>query len=105
MDAEPSAGWRVSSSSSPDTWGNGVPVPDWVRKACCGPGDAHHLRPDEVHRTADGFRIDGYPTTIYDFQVLPSQDGEYWAFYSKTSDADGKPVFTSIFCFFAPSFG
>ena len=86
-------------------WGNGTPVPEWVTKACCGPSDAHHLRPDEVHRIADGFRIDGYPKPIYDFQVLPSQDGEYWAFYSTTKDAEGAPVFTSVFCFFAPSFG
>ena len=86
-------------------WGDGLPVPEWVSKACCGPSDAHHLRPDQVHRVPHGYRIDGYPDDIDDTQVLPSQDGEYWAFYSETRDADGRRTFTSVFCFFAPSWG
>lgn len=85
------------------TWANGLPVPEWVKRSCCGPSDAHHLSPNQVHRTPDGYRIDGYPQTIYDAQVLPSEDGEYWAFYSELHDAKGERTFTSVFCFFAPS--
>ena len=70
-----------------------------------GRANAHHLTPDQVHRVDDGFLIDGYPKIVYDAQVLPSQDGEYWAFYSRWDDADGHRMFTSVFCFFAPSWG
>lgn len=87
------------------TWADGTSVPDWVAKACCGPSDAHHLRPDQVRRVPGGYMIDGYPRIVHDFQASPSQDGEYWAFYGTTRDADGQPLFTSIFCFFAPSWG
>lgn len=92
-----------SAAGAHTTWANGMPVPDWVTKACCGPSDAHHLRPNEVHRVDDGFRIDGYPRTIYDAQVLPSEDGEYWAFYAERTGTGGEKIFTSVFCFFAPS--
>ena len=85
------------------TWADGLAVPEWVTKTCCGPADAHHLTPDQVHRTPGGYWIDGYPRMIYDFQVLPSQDGEYWAFYSESVDSQGEKIFTSVFCFFAPS--
>lgn len=85
------------------TWANGLPVPAWVTKACCGPSDAHHLRADQVRRVPDGYRIDGYEGMVYDAQVLPSEDGEYWAFYSQSTQRNGDKIFTSVFCFFAPS--
>ncbi len=85
------------------SWADGRAVPDWVGKACCGPSDAHHLRADQVRRVPDGYRFDGYPGTVYDAQVLPSEDGEYWAFYSETKAAGGDRIFTSVFCFFAPT--
>ena len=87
------------------TWADGLPIPDWVTKTCCGPSDAHHLRFDQVHRIRDGYLIDGYPGKIYDAQVLPSEDGEYWAFYSEFNDTKGVKAFTSVFCFFAPTWG
>ncbi len=86
-----------------DTWADGSPVPAWVTRACCGPSDVHHLTPDQVHRVPDGYRIEGYPKIIYDFQTSPSQDGDYWAFYGTTRDSEGQPLFTTVFCFFAPS--
>lgn len=88
-----------------ETWGNGLPVPDWVVRACCGPADAHRLRPDQVRRVDGGYIIEGYPRTIHDAQVLPSEDGEYWAFYSEYVDAGGTMGFTSVYCFFAPTAG
>ena len=87
------------------TWADGMPIPEWVTKSCCGPSDAHHLRLDQVHRVPDGYLIDGYPYKIYDAQVLPSEDGEFWAFYSEFSDTKGSKAFTSVFCFFAPNWG
>ncbi len=95
----------VSSSLAHETWGNGLPVPEWVVRACCGPADAHRLRPDQVRRVDDGYLIEGYPRTIHDAQVLPSEDGEYWAFYSEYVDAAGATGFTSVYCFFAPTSG
>ena len=94
-----------SPSRAHETWGNGLPVPEWVSKACCGPADAHRLRPDQVRRVEDGYLIDGYPRKIYDSQVLPSEDGEFWAFYSEFVDTDGAKGFTSVYCFFVPASG
>ena len=87
------------------TWANGVPIPEWVSKSCCGPADAHRLKPDQVRRVDNGYVIEGYPNVIYDAQVLPSEDGEYWAFYSEFRDADGVRAFTSVYCFFVPAAG
>ena len=98
--------WLLAGpASAHTTWSNGIPVPDWVSKACCGPSDAHRLGPDQVHRLPEGYRIDGYPGEIYDAQVLPSEDGDFWAFYSVYIDAAGQKGFSSVFCFFAPSLG
>ena len=95
----------AGSAQAHQVWGNGVPVPEWVTRSCCGPADAHRLSPDQVHRVTDGYRIDGYPRVIYDAQVLPSEDGEFWAFYSTYQDANGIEQFSSVYCFFAPSSG
>ena len=95
----------VAPSNAHRTWSNGLPVPDWVLRSCCGVNDAHRMSPDQVHRVPNGYRIDGYPRVIFDAQVLPSEDGEYWAFYSEGIDADGVAYFSSVFCFFAPSAG
>ena len=92
-------------ASAHRTWNNGLPVPEWVARSCCGPSDAHRLNPDQVHRVAGGYLIDGYPKTILDAQVLPSEDGEYWAFYSEFVDADGAKGFTDVYCFFVPAAG
>ena len=35
-----------------DRWDNGEQVPAWVKTECCGPKDAHHLRPEQVRRNA-----------------------------------------------------
>ena len=94
-----------SATHAHSTWANGVPIPEWVTKACCGPGDAHHLQPAQVHRVDGGYRIDGYPKVIYDVQVLPSEDGEFWAFYAVSTSESGERLFTNVFCFFAPASG
>ncbi len=36
----------VGAASAHDMWSNGDPVPSWVKKACCGPEDVHHLSPE-----------------------------------------------------------
>ena len=53
----------------------------------------------------DGFTIDGYPRKIYDLQILPSEDGQFWAFYSEYTASDGSRDFTGVYCFFAPTQG
>lgn len=96
----------TAGAAHPHTvWMDGTPIPDWVRKACCGPSDAHHLTPSQVRHVEGAYLIDGYPNKIYDMQVLPSQDGEYWAFYSMTVDGVGDKMYTNVFCFFAPAWG
>lgn len=85
-----------------ETWADGKGIPDWVKKACCGPADAHHLSPAQVRHVGDAFWIDGYPYRVPDVEVLPSEDGEYWAFYTEFLDVNGAKTFSSVFCFFAP---
>jgi hypothetical protein len=90
-----------------DQWINGGPIPDWVKSSCCGPADAHHLTPDQVHRYSDYYRVDGYRRPIPISVALPSQDGEYWIFYR---DKDGAPGIngagiggqSGVYCFFVP---
>ena len=82
-----------------EVWANGEPVPAWIKASCCGPADAHHLRPDQVHRVSDDYyRVDGYRYRIPAKDALPSQDGDYWIFYR-----DGAGGYQSIvYCFFVP---
>ena len=75
-----------------DQWADGTPVPSWVKGACCGPTDVHHLTPDQVHREGDNWRIDIWPGVIPASKVLPSQDGDYWAFFDASM----------MHCFFVP---
>ena len=89
----------LTSAKAHDVWANGGPVPEWVKRHCCGPEDVHHLIPSEVHMTPDGYVIDGYNGPPVPFAVaLPSQDGDYWAFWGVQPDGTQ----TVIFCFFAP---
>jgi hypothetical protein len=90
-----------------DQWTNGAPIPEWVKASCCGPADAHHLTPDQVHRYADYYRVEGYHRPIPIAVALPSQDGDYWIFYR---DKDGAPGAngggsdgqSGVYCFFVP---
>lgn len=86
------------SASAHDQWANNEPVPNWVKKACCGPEDAHHLRPEQVEMRPDGWHVDGYQRVIPHGTELPSPDGSYWIFYRTFSDGTQ----TSVYCFFVP---
>ena len=82
-----------------DYWSDGKAIPDWVKASCCGPADAHHLRPEQVHRISDEYySVDGYVRRIPVVQALPSQDGDYWIFY-RDDGANGQ---SGIYCFFVP---
>ena len=82
-----------------DHWVNGEPVPAWIKTECCGPKDAHHLRPDQVRRNAAGdYVVDIYPDPIPARMALPSQDGDYWLFFYNDYGFYG-----SVRCFFAPA--
>lgn len=81
-----------------DVWANGEPVPAWVKKSCCGPEDVHHLKPSQVHLTAKGWRVDGYPDLIPIGKELPSADGDYWIFYRTLLNGQA----SMVYCFFAP---
>jgi hypothetical protein len=81
-----------------DQWSDGEPVPAWVKSACCGPEDAHHLRPDEVHLSREGWQVNGYHSRIPHGQELPSPDGTYWIFYRNFNDGTQ----SNVYCFFVP---
>ena len=88
----------AAPSLAHDKWANGNPVPIWVKNSCCGPEDAHHLTPEQVHAMSDGWHVDGYRSVLPYGRELPSQDGEYWIFYKTYPDGGQTPAF----CFFAP---
>jgi hypothetical protein len=82
-----------------DRWDNGESVPAWVKTECCGPKDAHHLRPDQVRRNAaGGYVLEIYPDPIPAHIALPSQDGDYWLFFYNDYDFYG-----GVRCFFVPA--
>jgi len=87
------------SSQAHDVWADASIVPPWVKAACCGPDDVHHLRPDQVHRISDDYyTVDGYRYRIPAKDALPSQDGDYWIFYR---DGQGGNQ-SMVYCFFVP---
>jgi hypothetical protein len=92
-------GLSSSGAKAHDYWSDGSPVPPWVKAACCGPEDVHHLRPEQVHRISDQFyEVDGYQYRIPVQSALPSQDGDYWIFYRDISGGSQ----SSVYCFFVP---
>ena len=89
-------------ASAHDVWADGSQIPVWVKTACCGKDEAHLLRPSQVHKVEGGYRIDGYPLIVPDTSALPSQDGNYWAFYQIYGIVNDKPQVSNIRCFFVP---
>jgi hypothetical protein len=89
----------LGGADAHDIWSNGRLVPQWVKQACCGPDDVHHLRPDQVHRISDNYyMVDGYFKKIPVADALPSQDADYWIFYKDNKSGSQ----TGVFCFFVP---
>ena len=89
----------VDAAQAHDYWSNGKAVPAWVKAACCGPEDVHHLTPDQVHRISDGYyQVDGYNRPVPVSSALPSQDGDYWIFYR--DNVGGTQ--SGVYCFFVP---
>jgi hypothetical protein len=88
------------AASAHDKWGNGEPVPAWVKSACCGPEDSHQIPASAVHIEPDGYHIDGINTVVPITRALPSPDGKIWGFWMNQSEPE--PV---IFCFFYPVSG
>ena len=87
-----------SAAKAHDEWMNGDPVPRWVKQQCCGAQDVHHLRPEQVHLTVDGYRLDGYRSVIEAGRLLPSPDGTWWVFYRDYPDGSQ----SIVYCFFGP---
>jgi len=89
----------LTDAHAHEHWNNGEQVPAWVKTACCGPNDVHHLRPEQIRRNAAGeYVVDIYPWPIPAHMALPSQDGDYWLFFYEDFG-----VYGPIRCFFAPA--
>lgn len=89
----------ASPAAAHDRWADGNAVPAWVKRHCCGVEDVHHLRPDQVVTTANGYLVDGVRTKIPFEQALPSEDGDYWVFYRNYPDGTQ----SIVYCFFVPT--
>ena len=60
-------------------------IPDWIKSSCCGPQDAHKLKPDQVYDLVDYYRVDGYHANGGKIprQIAPAKqakDSNYWIF-------------------------
>ena len=93
----------VRAAQAHDQWADGSAIPAWVKSSCCGPADAHHLNSEDVSFDGKEYHVRGYPWPIPAEKVLPSQDGDYWLFYSTYySYSDSSPQFGFPICFFVP---
>ncbi len=111
------------SAQAHEKWSNGSPLPDWVKSSCCGPADAHHLRPDQVHDEGDYYLVDGYTggnsggriwklvngmgeggktIQVQNPSLIPSQDGDYWIFYNDHISSMMSGMQSNVYCFFIP---
>jgi hypothetical protein len=103
---------NATKAKAHDQWANGAAIPSWVKSSCCGPADAHHLKPEQVTRDGDYYHVVGYDRSIPVAQALPSQDGDYWIFYKDDPAGDyyspegGKGHHeasqSGVYCFFVP---
>lgn len=78
-----------------DAWADATPIPAWIKSSCCGPADAHLLNDSQIHMLSDGVHIDGIRTVVPYDKVLPSMDGQIWAFYPNNGVSD-----PPVYCFF-----
>ena len=93
---------QIGIASSHQKWADCSTVPKWVRSACCGPNDVHHLTPDQVHRVDGGYLVDGHDGVIPLSQTDPSQDGDYWLFGVTVWDGGDSPKIRDVRCLFIP---
>ena len=97
----------AAPAAAHDEWADGRPVPPAVRSGCCGKGDAHWLKPDQVHPVKGGYMFDGWPDLIPYDRVEPSPDGEIWGFWSFSPASTGfhgetLPASRNLWCVFMP---
>lgn len=89
----------MQPAHSHSLWANGEEIQPWVKNACCGVADSHHLTADQVHMRSDGsWVVDGYKKIIPAHTELYSPDGTYWVFYKTFADGDQ----SSVYCFYIP---
>ncbi len=91
--------WLTTPARAHDYWQTGAEVPSWVKASCCGAADAHQLDSTSMHARADGWHIDGISTVVAYDRTLPSQDGQFWAFYPVGMAAP------PVYCLFTPAQG
>lgn len=75
------AGLLAAPATAHQLWADGSAVPSWVKSSCCGPADAHILGPNDYSIDAEGFHVKGIKMVVPLDKVLPSRDGQVWAFY------------------------
>ena len=83
-----------------DEWGDGTPVPAWVKEACCGPKDVHRLRADQCVQMSNGnWRVDGYKGEVNKLGpiYMNEHDGYCWAFYNDFGNAGQQ---SNMYCLF-----
>src|SRR6516225_11086526 len=102
---------QIACANAHDFWDDqgSHPVPSWVKQFCCGDSESHRLKIEDVHPREGYYWIDGFGKIPSD-RAFPSQDGNYWLFWSNIwSCPDGPksceltiPTLSNVTCFFAP---
>ena len=88
----------ASGADAHDYWSDGKTIPDWVKSSCCGPADAHHLRPEQVHRISDDYySVDGYIRRIPSVRRCPARMETTGSFTGMMGPA-GNPASTASSC-------
>jgi hypothetical protein len=98
----------IESASAHDKGCDGNPVPDRIKLDCCGEGDEHQLKPEQISRGPNHEYIvsfEHYTFVIPADKALPSNDScshiffrEAWAF----EGGDLVPTRPNIHCFLTP---
>lgn len=76
------AGFTANKACAHDTWGDGKPVSPQVKAQCCGDADSHLLGSDDYFIDKDGFHILALDAVVPLASILPSPDGNVWAFWN-----------------------
>lgn len=90
------AGLSSGPALAHDKWWNGREIDPATRRYCCGDNDVKHLDKEQVHITAQGYKLDDTGETVPFGRAQPSVDGEYWVFRWGSPEKQTQ-------CFFAPT--
>ena len=99
----------IESAIAHDKGCDGNPVPVRIKSDCCGEGEEHQLKPEQISRGSNDEYIvsfEGYTFVIPADKALPSNDHCSHIFFENVWDIAGgnaaHPSTPKVFCFLTP---